>query len=59
MSRSTRLPLLAVLICRWLGASEPVTVAACFYAALPTASNAYIIARQMGGDAPLMASMPM
>ncbi|WP_394696155.1 AEC family transporter [Pseudoxanthomonas japonensis] len=51
------LPLLAVLICRWLGASEPVTVAACFYAALPTASNAYIMARQMGGDAPLMASL--
>ena len=27
------------------------------YAALPTASNAYIMARQMGGDAPLMASL--
>ena len=51
------LPLLAVLICRWLRASAPVTVAACFYAALPTASNAYIMARQMGGDAPLMASL--
>ena len=51
------LPLLAVLVCRWLDASTAVTVAACFYAALPTASNAYIMARQMGGDAPLMASL--
>ncbi|PPJ41174.1 MULTISPECIES: AEC family transporter [unclassified Pseudoxanthomonas] len=51
------LPVLAVLVCRWLDASAPVTTAACFYAALPTASNAYIMARQMGGDAPLMASL--
>nr|WP_255682238.1 AEC family transporter [Luteimonas sp. BDR2-5] len=51
------LPLLAVLTCRLLGADDDVTRAACFYAALPTASNAYIMARQMGGDAPLMASL--
>ncbi|TDK32658.1 AEC family transporter [Luteimonas terrae] len=51
------LPLLAVGICRLLGADDMVTRAACFYAALPTASNAYIMARQMGGDAPLMASL--
>lgn len=51
------LPLLSVMMCRWLDASAPVTVAACFYAALPTASNAYIMARQMGGDAPLMAAL--
>ncbi|MFL6587321.1 MAG: AEC family transporter [Luteimonas sp.] len=51
------LPLLAVATCRVLGADEDVTRAACFYAALPTASNAYIMARQMGGDAPLMASL--
>jgi len=51
------LPVLAVFACRWLGADPMVTTAACFYAALPTASNAYIMARQMGGDAPLMASL--
>jgi len=51
------LPLLAVVTCRLLGADADVTRAACFYAALPTASNAYIMARQMGGDAPLMASL--
>lgn len=50
------LPLAAVVLCRIMGASEAVTVAACFYAALPAAPNAYIMARQMGGDAPLMAS---
>ncbi|MBB3343389.1 AEC family transporter [Luteimonas sp. RC10] len=51
------LPLVAVLACRLLGASEEVAAASCFYAALPTASNAYIMARQMGGDAPLMAAL--
>ncbi|WP_082132321.1 AEC family transporter [Luteimonas sp. FCS-9] len=51
------LPLVAVSACRLLGASEAVTAASCFYAALPTASNAYIMARQMGGDAPLMAAL--
>lgn len=51
------LPMLTVLTCQLLGADPMVTTAACFYAALPTASNAYIMARQMGGDAPLMASL--
>jgi len=51
------LPVVAVLVCRALGADADVTRAACFYAALPAASNAYIMARQMGGDAPLMASL--
>lgn len=49
-------PMIAVVLCRVLGASDAVTQAACFCAALPAASNAYIMARQMGGDAPLMAS---
>lgn len=50
-------PALVVLLCRLAGADPAITVAACFYAALPTASNAYIMARQMGGDAPLMAAL--
>ena len=29
----------------------------CCCAALPSASNAYVLARQMGGDAPLMAEI--
>lgn len=50
------LPLLTLLLCRWLDASPAVTLAACFYSGLPTAPNGYIMARQMGGDAPLMAA---
>lgn len=51
------MPLLAFVTCRALGLPDPVTTVACFYCALPTAPNAYIMARQMGGDAPLMASL--
>lgn len=51
------LPLVAAQVCAWFGVSEAVTLAACFYCALPTAPNAYIMARQLGGDARLMASL--
>jgi hypothetical protein len=51
------LPVVASRICAAFGVSEPVALAACFYCALPTAPNAYIMARQLGGDARLMASM--
>ncbi|RMX05815.1 AEC family transporter [Corticibacter populi] len=51
------LPALTWLLCLWLGVHPMVTTAACFYAALPTAPNAYIMARQMGGDARLMAAL--
>lgn len=51
------LPLLAFRTCAMLGISGPVALAACFYCALPTAPNAYIMARQLGGDARLMASL--
>jgi predicted permease len=51
------LPLVAAKVCLIAGVSAPVALAACFYCALPTAPNAYIMARQMGGDARLMASL--
>lgn len=51
------LPLVAAWVCVALGVSGPVALAACFYCALPTAPNAYIMARQLGGDARLMASL--
>ena len=38
-----------------LGGSSIVVVACC--ASVPSASNAYVLARQMGGDAPLMAEI--
>jgi predicted permease len=34
-----------------------VALAACFYCALPTAPNANIMAKQMGGDTRLMAAL--
>jgi hypothetical protein len=51
------MPILAVLLALWFGVSgSPLTiVAAC--SAVPTASSAYVLARQMGGDAPLLAQI--
>lgn len=51
------LPLAAAQVCALFGVSDAVTLAACFYCALPTAPNAYIMARQLGGDARLMAAL--
>jgi predicted permease len=51
------LPLLAAKVCLMFAVSAPVALAACFYCALPTAPNAYIMARQMGGDTRLMAAL--
>lgn len=51
------MPLAAAVLCRLLELPATVALAACFYCALPTAPNAYIMARQMGGDAGLMANM--
>lgn len=51
------MPLLAALVCLMGDISSPVAIAACFFCALPTAPNAYIMAKQMGGDAQLMASL--
>lgn len=51
------LPALTLLLCQLLKLDQASTVAACFYASLPTAPNAYIMARQMGGDARLMATL--
>lgn len=51
------LPLLAAKVSLLCGVAAPVALAACFYCALPTAPNAYIMARQMGGDTRLMAAL--
>jgi predicted permease len=51
------LPLFAAKVCLMFAVSAPVALAACFYCALPTAPNAYIMARQMGGDTRLMAAL--
>lgn len=51
------MPLLAAQICLLFNVSPQAAMAACFYCALPTAPNAYIMAKQLGGDARLMASL--
>jgi len=49
------MPLLAVSLALWfgVGGSNLVIVATC--SAVPSSSSSYVLARQMGGDAPLMA----
>lgn len=49
------LPFSTYLICTYFGVDSHLTLAVCFYASLPAAPNTYIMARQMGGDASLMA----
>jgi predicted permease len=51
------LPLLAWGFCLWSGAAPEITRIAVMFAALPTASSAYILARQMGGDHQSMAAI--
>ncbi|SHK00656.1 hypothetical protein SAMN02745194_03939 [Roseomonas rosea] len=51
------MPALTLLLCRLFGLEAlPATIATLFMA-LPTASTAYVMARMMGGDAPIMAAM--
>jgi len=51
------MPVLAVALALWFGLSGAnlVIVAAC--SAVPASSSAYVLARQMGGDAPLLAQI--
>ncbi len=51
------MPFAAALTCAALGLHGPAAVIAMLFQALPTASSSYIMARQLGGDAPLMAAI--
>jgi predicted permease len=51
------LPLMAWGLCGWVQAAPEVTRIAVMFAALPTASSAYILAREMGGDHQSMAAI--
>jgi malonate transporter len=51
------LPFCVWLACRWLGVGGMAAEVALLFAAMPTASSSYILARQLGGDAPLMAGI--
>ena len=50
-------PAVTVFFAIQLGLSELETLIALLFAAAPAASSAYTLARQMGGDAPLMAAI--
>lgn len=51
------MPLTTWGLCRLLGLGGPAAVVAVLFQALPTASSSYVMARQMGGNAPLMATI--
>jgi malonate transporter len=51
------MPLLVAAGAIALGIEGPAKMAALICAAVPGASSSYILARQLGGDAPLMANI--
>jgi malonate transporter len=51
------MPVLAVALALWFGITGPSLVIVAVCAAVPTSSSAYVMARQMGGDAPLLAQI--
>ncbi|WP_430475302.1 AEC family transporter [Thalassospira lucentensis] len=50
-------PAIAVGLCLALGLPSIETASVVLYAALPCSASAYVLARLMGGDAPMMASV--
>lgn len=50
-------PLITVVLAKIMGLSELETLVALLFSASPTAAASYTLARQMGGDAPLMAAI--
>ena len=50
-------PWLIALGCAWLGVSGDALAIAVLFGSLPTATSAYILAIELGGDAPLMAAI--
>jgi predicted permease len=50
-------PAVTFLIAQMIGLSEMQTMIALLFASVPTASSSYTLARQMGGDAPVMAAI--
>jgi malonate transporter len=51
------MPVATLAACLALGLHGPAAATALLFQALPTASSSYIMARQLGGDAPLMAGI--
>jgi hypothetical protein len=55
--RLVLVPAATLLACRLMGLTGSAAVTAVVFAALPTASSSYVLARRLGGDAPLMANI--
>ena len=55
--RHAVLPLLAVGLCLWLPLPAAQSLVLVAFAALPTASSAYVLAARMGGDGPFVAGL--
>jgi malonate transporter and related proteins len=51
------MPILAIALALWFGISGSSLVIVAVCAAVPTSSSAYVMARQMGGDTPLLAQI--
>lgn len=51
------MPMVTLWACHLFGLEGKAAIAALLFQALPTASSSYIMARQLGGDAPLMAGI--
>lgn len=51
------MPLATILIASGVGLNGPALTVALVFQVLPTASSSYIMARQLGGDSPLMAGL--
>ncbi len=50
-------PVVIFILSRWVGLSQTETMIALLFGAVPTAASGFTLARQMGGDAPLMAAI--
>ncbi|WP_257165597.1 AEC family transporter [Bradyrhizobium sp. SRS-191] len=51
------MPILAIGLAAWFGVSGPSLAVVAICAAVPTSPSAYVLAKQMGGDAPLLAQI--
>src|SRR6266702_344574 len=51
------MPALALVLAAWFGLSGDSLAIVAICAAVPTSPSAYVLARQMGGDAPLLAQI--
>lgn len=51
------MPVIALVLAVWFGLSGDSLAIVAICAAVPTSTSAYVLARQMGGDAPLLAQI--